>query len=122
MEVGLKDRERHEHSRRDQVNETYHPERLLVPLVTPFDAAGRVDEEALASHGDALLAAGAAGLVALATTGEASSLDDDERALVVGVCTRVCAWMSLSEPAVCGSLSTVSFCVNFASPKMSVTV
>ena len=73
------------------MNETYHPERLLVPLVTPFDAAGRVDEEALASHGDALLAAGAAGLVALATTGEASSLDDDERALVVGVCTRVCA-------------------------------
>jgi 4-hydroxy-tetrahydrodipicolinate synthase len=73
------------------MNEAYRPERLLVPLVTPFDAGGRVDEGALASHGQALLAAGAAGLVALATTGEASSLDDDERALIVRICARVCA-------------------------------
>ena len=73
------------------MNESYHPERLLVPLVTPFDAAGRVDEEALARHSEALLSAGAAGVVALATTSETSSLDDDERALVVGVCARVCA-------------------------------
>ena len=73
------------------MNESYHPERLLVPLVTPFDAAGRVDEEALARHSEALLSAGAAGVVALATTSETSSLDDDERALIVGLCARVCA-------------------------------
>jgi len=73
------------------MNEAYRPERLLVPLVTPFAAGGPVDEEALASHGQALLAAGAAGLVALATTGEASSLDHDERALIVRICVRVCA-------------------------------
>jgi len=28
--------------------------------------------------------------------------------------TRVCAWTSLSEPAVCGSFRTVSFCVNLS--------
>jgi 4-hydroxy-tetrahydrodipicolinate synthase len=73
------------------MNETYRPERLLVPLITPFNSDGRVDEEALASHAEGLLAAGAAGLVALATTGEASSLDDDERSAVVRICAHVCA-------------------------------
>jgi len=73
------------------MNDAYVPERLLVPVITPFDVEGRVDEEALASHAEAVLAAGAAGIVALATTGEASSLDDDERAVVVRICARVCA-------------------------------
>ena len=37
------------------------------------------------------LAAGAAGVVALATTGEPTSLDDDERAAVVAACAEACA-------------------------------
>jgi 4-hydroxy-tetrahydrodipicolinate synthase len=73
------------------MSEGYRPERLLVPVVTPFDAAGRVDEEALVNHAEVLVTDGAAGIVALATTGEASSLDEAERAAVVDVCARVCA-------------------------------
>jgi 4-hydroxy-tetrahydrodipicolinate synthase len=73
------------------MNKRFRPERLLVPLVTPFDAGGRLDEEALAGHAEGLLSAGAAGLVALATTGEASSLDDGERDTVVRICAEVCA-------------------------------
>jgi 4-hydroxy-tetrahydrodipicolinate synthase len=60
-------------------------------VVTPFDAAGRVDEAALVNHAEVLVTDGAAGIVALATTGEASSLDEAERAAVVDVCARVCA-------------------------------
>ncbi len=69
---------------------SFRPERLLVPVITPFDEAGRVDEEALERHADEVLAAGAAGLVAVATTGEATSLDEDERAAVISICARVC--------------------------------
>ena len=68
----------------------FRPERLLVPVITPFDKAGRVDEEALARHVDEVLAAGATGIVAVATTGEATSLDAAERAAVVAICARAC--------------------------------
>jgi 4-hydroxy-tetrahydrodipicolinate synthase len=69
----------------------FRPERLLVPVITPFDEAGRVDEEALEHHAAEVLAAGAEGLVAVATTGEATALDADERAAVISTCARVCA-------------------------------
>lgn len=69
----------------------FRPERLLVPVITPFDDAGRVDEEALERHADSVLAAGAIGLVAVATTGEATALDDSERAATTSICARVCA-------------------------------
>jgi 4-hydroxy-tetrahydrodipicolinate synthase len=69
----------------------FRPERLLVPVITPFDEAGRVDEDALERHVDEVIAAGAAGIVAVATTGEATSLDDDERAAVIAACGRLCA-------------------------------
>lgn len=64
---------------------------LYVPLVTPFDERGEVDVASLEALGAACLDAGAAGLVALATTGEATSLDEGERADVVAACARVCA-------------------------------
>jgi 4-hydroxy-tetrahydrodipicolinate synthase len=69
----------------------FRPERLLVPVITPFDEGGRIDENALERHCDELVASDAAGIVALATTGEATSLDEGERATVVDVCARVCA-------------------------------
>jgi 4-hydroxy-tetrahydrodipicolinate synthase len=69
----------------------FRPERLLVPVITPFDEAGRVAGEALERHADEVLSAGAAGIVAVATTGEATALDADERATVISVCARVCA-------------------------------
>src|SRR2546423_1640249 len=68
----------------------FRPTGVLVPLVTPFDESGRVDAESLEALGRGALADGAAGLVALATTGEAHALDDSERAAVVSVCSRVC--------------------------------
>ena len=63
---------------------------VYVPLVTPFDRHDRVDLEALERLTDDVLAAGAAGVVALATTGEPTSLDDEERDAVVAACSRVC--------------------------------
>jgi 4-hydroxy-tetrahydrodipicolinate synthase len=63
---------------------------VFVPLVTPFDERGAVDLEALRALAGEALAAGARGVVALATTGEPTSLADDERAAVVAVCAEVC--------------------------------
>jgi 4-hydroxy-tetrahydrodipicolinate synthase len=62
---------------------------LHVPLVTPFDERGAVDLAALERMAEDVLDAGADGLVALATTAEASSLDERERDAVLAVCARV---------------------------------
>ncbi|WP_432825267.1 dihydrodipicolinate synthase family protein [Dactylosporangium sp. CA-092794] len=61
-------------------------EGIYVPLVTPFDRAGAVDTVALRSLAESVLAAGAAGLVALGTTGEPATLGPAERAEVIEVC------------------------------------
>jgi 4-hydroxy-tetrahydrodipicolinate synthase len=70
---------------------SFRPSGVLVPLVTPVAADGAVDLDALRGLAERALAAGAAGIVALATTGEPTSLDDGERAAVVAVCAEVCA-------------------------------
>lgn len=62
-----------------------------VPLVTPFDARGTVDVEALERLAGGVLDAGAAGVVALATTGEVTALDRRERDAVTRACAAVCA-------------------------------
>ena len=64
---------------------------LHVPLVTPFDEDGGVDLAALEQLAGEVLADGADGLVALATTGEATSLDERERDAIVAICARVAA-------------------------------
>jgi 4-hydroxy-tetrahydrodipicolinate synthase len=69
----------------------FRPERLLVPVITPFDEDGGVDEEALERHADEVIGSGAASIVVMATTGEATSLDERERAVVISICARVCA-------------------------------
>src|ERR1044071_6239901 len=56
---------------------------VFVPLVTPFDAAGDVATDALSRLAHELLDDGAAGLVALGTTGEPESLSTGERSVVV---------------------------------------
>lgn len=61
----------------------------FVPLVTPFDDQDRVDIESLERLARDLITAGAAGIVALATTGESTSLDDTERRDVLAACARV---------------------------------
>jgi 4-hydroxy-tetrahydrodipicolinate synthase len=64
---------------------------VYVPLITPFAADGAVALDALEALGHEYLDAGAAGLVALATTGESPALDAVEQHAVVNVCSRVCA-------------------------------
>lgn len=66
-------------------------EGVFVPLVTPFDDAGQVDVACLERLAAEYLDAGAAGIVALGTTGEAAALDDLERSQVVAACARVCS-------------------------------
>jgi 4-hydroxy-tetrahydrodipicolinate synthase len=53
------------------------------PIVTPFDADGGVDTDALASHVEALVDAGLDGMVPCGTTGEFASLTDEEHRAVV---------------------------------------
>lgn len=62
-----------------------------VPLVTPYDTQGNVDSDALQKLANHVIDQGVAGIVALATTGEAHLLDEGERTLLIGECAQVCA-------------------------------
>ena len=52
---------------------------VLTAMVTPFDADGRVDEAAAVDLMRHLLANGSDGVVVAATTGEGTTLDDEEK-------------------------------------------
>ena len=56
---------------------------ILTAMVTPFDAAGRVDEEAAVALMHHLTEHGSDGVVVCGTTGESATLTDDEQALLV---------------------------------------
>jgi 4-hydroxy-tetrahydrodipicolinate synthase len=56
---------------------------ILVPLITPFDANGDLDIDALHVHVDALIRAGVHGVIPAGSTGEAMSLDADEYRRVI---------------------------------------
>ncbi|BCF92500.1 4-hydroxy-tetrahydrodipicolinate synthase [Paraburkholderia largidicola] len=56
---------------------------IWIPLVTPFSANGTVDHDALRRLIKLYAAAGVAGVVALGTTGEPSSLDPGEQEAVL---------------------------------------
>ncbi|MCY9786118.1 4-hydroxy-tetrahydrodipicolinate synthase [Nocardiopsis sp. EMB25] len=62
---------------------------IHVPLVTPFAANGEVDAASLERLARHCLEEGAAGLVALGTTGESAMLTAREREAVLEVCRRV---------------------------------
>ncbi|MEU4625786.1 dihydrodipicolinate synthase family protein [Actinoplanes sp. NPDC023801] len=62
---------------------------IFVPLITPFGADGGVAADVLERLANDVLSDGAAGLVALGTTGEPSSLTAAEQETVVGVIARV---------------------------------
>ncbi|MGW4897645.1 dihydrodipicolinate synthase family protein [Kitasatospora sp. NPDC004240] len=64
---------------------------ILVPLITPFAPDGSLALDALEKLAHSVLAEGAAGLVALGTTGEPAVLDEAEKRAVVEVCAAVCA-------------------------------
>jgi 4-hydroxy-tetrahydrodipicolinate synthase len=56
---------------------------ILTAMVTPFDAAGRLDEEAAVRLMYHLVEHGSDGLVVCGTTGEAVTLSDDEQLRVI---------------------------------------
>ena len=56
---------------------------ILTAMVTPFDDAGRVDEEATVALMHHLVDHGSDGLVVCGTTGEAATLDDTEHLRVI---------------------------------------
>ncbi|MCO5968057.1 4-hydroxy-tetrahydrodipicolinate synthase family protein [Actinoallomurus soli] len=62
---------------------------IHVPLVTPFGPDGALDVPSLERLADHVLAEGAAGLVVLATTGEAALLTGDERRTVIATCRKI---------------------------------
>jgi dihydrodipicolinate synthase/N-acetylneuraminate lyase len=61
---------------------------VVVALLTPFDADGRVDVAALERHVELLVGAGVDGLMPAGTTGEGLLLDDDELVRVVEAAVR----------------------------------
>ncbi|MBR7832273.1 dihydrodipicolinate synthase family protein [Actinospica durhamensis] len=63
---------------------------IYVPMVTPYDADGSVASDALRDLARSVLAEGAAGLVALGTTGEPALLTVREKSEMVAVCAQAC--------------------------------
>ncbi len=58
---------------------------ILTAMVTPFDAQGQLDEEAAVRLMHHLVEHGSDGLVVCGTTGEGSTLTDDERVRMIGL-------------------------------------
>lgn len=79
----------------------FQPRGVLVPVVTPFDPGGKVDFDSLRTLTEDVLRKGAAGVVALATTGEPHMLDEDEQSAVVATIAEVCD--QLDAPLVVGA-------------------
>jgi 4-hydroxy-tetrahydrodipicolinate synthase len=69
----------------------FRPAGVFVPMVTPFGADGGIDLACLEELTAGVIADGASGVVALATTGEPHMLDEAERAAVVDIIAGVCA-------------------------------
>jgi len=58
----------------------------IVALITPMDADGIVDDAALARLVEFHVESGTAGIVAVGTTGESATLDEDEHCAVIARC------------------------------------
>ena len=61
---------------------------ILTPMVTPFDARGRVDEEGAVRLANHVLEHGSDGIVVCGTTGEATTLSDEEHLGMIGLIVR----------------------------------
>jgi 4-hydroxy-tetrahydrodipicolinate synthase len=67
---------------------------VYVPVITPFAEDGSVATDALERLCHEYLDAGAAGIVALGTTGESTALDAEEKHGVIDACAKACAQRS----------------------------
>jgi 4-hydroxy-tetrahydrodipicolinate synthase len=81
---------------------------LYVPLITPFTEEGDLAADALVKLAHAVIDDGAAGLVALGTTGESPALTAAERRAVLDICARVCRERGATLIAGAGSNDTAS--------------
>jgi 4-hydroxy-tetrahydrodipicolinate synthase len=79
---------------------------LFVPLITPFTADGELARDALEKLARAVLDAGAAGIVALGTTGEPATLSAAERRAVLDTAARACRERGATLIAGAGSNDT----------------
>jgi 4-hydroxy-tetrahydrodipicolinate synthase len=61
---------------------------ILTAIITPFDADGRVDEDAFVALMAHLAANGSDGFVVAGTTGEASTMTDEEHLGLIGLAVR----------------------------------
>jgi 4-hydroxy-tetrahydrodipicolinate synthase len=73
---------------------------ILTAMATPFDETGAVDEAATRTLARFLLENGSHGLVAAATTGESTTLDDEEH---IGVLRMVVDEVGGEAPIICGT-------------------
>lgn len=81
-------------------------EGLYVPLITPFTEDGDLATAALEKLAHAVIDEGAAGLVALGTTGESATLTPAERRAVLDVCAGACRARGVALLAGTGSNDT----------------
>jgi 4-hydroxy-tetrahydrodipicolinate synthase len=81
---------------------------LYVPLITPFTEEGDVAPDVLEKLAHAVIDDGAAGLVALGTTGESPTLTTAERRTVLDICAGVCRERGATLIAGAGSNDTAS--------------
>src|SRR5664279_1083906 len=81
---------------------------LYVPLITPFAADGSVAVDAVTLLCHEYLDAGATGIVALGTTGEASALSAEEKRAVIDACATVCSERAAQLIVGAGSNNTAS--------------
>jgi 4-hydroxy-tetrahydrodipicolinate synthase len=81
---------------------------LFIPLITPFTEEGDLASGALEKLAHAVIDAGAAGLVALGTTGEPATLTPPERRTVLDICAQVCRERGAAFIAATGSNDTAA--------------
>src|ERR1700724_26243 len=81
---------------------------LYVPLITPYTAEGDLAPDVLEKLAHAVIDDGAAGLVALGTTGEAPTLTTAERRTVLDICAGVCRERGTTLIGGAGSNDTAS--------------
>jgi 4-hydroxy-tetrahydrodipicolinate synthase len=85
---------------------------VYLPLITPFAADGSVALDAITGLAEHYLDAGAAGLVPLGTTGEASALTAEEKQAVVDACSAVCVARGAQLIVGAGTNSTATTIAN----------
>jgi len=81
---------------------------VYVPVITPFEADGSVAHDALTRLTHEYLDAGAAGIVALGTTGESATLSSAERQAVIATVDAACSARSAALIVGAGTNNTAT--------------